>query len=174
MKTASKLALFLSCGLGATLGGCDADCENPKRIDGHYAVWSNVVTHTPADPPEDYPADEIFYNGWSEWSLNYVPAHSNFDLDLDAQQYTAAFISSDNSCNRFNLEFSGTYISATAGVRHDFSWAGDLMYLGSHLNGTFNYTATWQDPETGASGSVDTSGELSGTAVTGDNFDTGF
>lgn len=152
--------------------GCDSDCDNPARLDGHYAVWSNVISHDPEEMPEGYNVREIFYNGWSEWTLKYIPAQESYDLVLDGQNYTASYTANDDNCNHFGLDAKGTYATA-GGSRHTFKWAGDLMYYGSHLGGTWTYTSTWENPDTGDSGEVSARGEMTGTVVEG-GYETGF
>lgn len=156
--------------LGGMASACDADCENPKRLDGSYVVWSFVSDHSSMS--DDYPSYEVFYNGWSEWTLTYVPSQKTFNLELDEQPYTAGYQSSDNSCNRFSLSFEGRYV-AESGSEHDFAWSGDLIYLGQKLGGTWTYESSWSDPSTGANGTVNTKGQLTGTTAN-NTFDTGF
>ncbi len=155
------------------LSGCDSDCERPSRLDGKYAVWSNVITHDPEVIPDDYPSREIFYNGWSSWDLRYISAQSSFELAVDDQPtYAGAYQSSDNNCNSFTLSFEGIYVDDT-GCMHDFTWTGELSYYGSHLAGTWDYSSDWNDPITGGNGQVQAHGQLTGTKIYG-SYDTGF
>lgn len=158
-------------------GACDQDCDNPQRLDGTYRVWSNVVTHTPEPEALDpeYPVEDIFYNGLSEWSLKYFPARAAFDLALGGSQYSASFVQDSSNCNAFELSFGAaedTVFVTPDGTIHEFQWAGDLVYFGSHIGGTFSYEATWSNALSGAQGHVTATGELTGTKVT-DDSDTG-
>ncbi len=167
-----KHRLALTCLLSLPLlGGCDSDCDQPARIDGAYNVWSNVVDHTPAASalPAEYPVDEIFYNGRSEWQLKYVPASSSFDLVLDDQAYSADFRQDATRCNAFHLSFDGTYVS-TRGAQHQFTWEGDLVYFGTHIGGTWGYSSDWTDPATSTQGHIVAVGEMNGNV----SSDTGF
>jgi hypothetical protein len=143
--------------------GCASDCDSPTRLDGPYVVWSNAIVHDPATIPEGYPSTEVFYNGFSEWVLSFAPARSAFDVVIDDQAFLADFTSDDTSCDAFHLRFSGLYTSAVSEMTSDFSWEGTLSALGSHLGGAFTYRAAWQNPSvSGASGSVEVEGEMSG------------
>ncbi len=149
--------------------GCDPDCDNPNRLDGLHNVWANVVEHTPSPGaiPEEYPVDEIFYNGHSEWRLRYVQNQRAFDLELDGQQYRADYRKNPDNCNAFDLAFEGVYVSPS-GAQHSFEWKGDLVYFGTHMGGTFEYISDWSDIATSTAGHVWTVGELRSTSSTGD------
>ncbi|MFH1469833.1 MAG: hypothetical protein ABIO70_35950 [Pseudomonadota bacterium] len=148
------------------LCACDPDCGDPSRMDGRHRVWSNVVEHSPPvdSVPEEYPATEIFYNGYSEWHMRYVASQHAFDLGVDDQKYSATYTRDPENCNAFQLAFGGVFVTAS-GARHDFSWAGDLVYFGNHLGGTWEYTSDWSDPATSGSGYVQASGELRATSA---------
>ena len=154
--------LLLGCGL--LFAGCDPDCDNPKRLDGAYAVFSNTIEHTPAADaiPDEYPIGDVFYNGHSSWDFRYIPSAAGFDLTIDGQLFSASFEPSDENCNAFAMGFSGTYVSQGGGT-HDFTWLGDLVYFGSHLGGTFEYSAAWSDVASGTQGHVAATGEMNGT-----------
>jgi hypothetical protein len=149
--------------------GCDPDCDNPSRLDGRHSVWSNVVEHTPAAQaiPDEYPVYDIFYNGHSEWRLRYVQNQRAFDLVLDDQAYQASFRQDPDNCNAFSLSFEGVYVSS-GGTQHDFRWDGDLVYFGTHMGGTFEYSSDWTDVGTSTAGHVWTVGELRSSTTEGD------
>ena len=165
--------LFAFAIVASTLGGCSFPCDPATRLDGSYAVWMHTVTHTPAPPFDEYPSYQAFYNGWSEWSLNYVPAKKAFDLVIDDQTYTADYGVSDAGCGTFTLAASGIYVTID-GSRHHFEWDAELAYYGSHMNGTYNYVADWEYALTDSQGSVEATGEIMSTRIEGQNFDTGF
>ncbi len=169
-RSVAQMALLLvaSAQLAA---GCDPDCDNASRLDGLHNVWSNVVEHTPAAEaiPSEYPTSEVFYNGHSEWRLRYVQAQQTFDVEVDGQQYSASFQQDSDNCNAFLMAFDGVYVS-DSGTQHRFGWSGDLVYFGTHMGGTFEYSADWTDVSTSTSGHVWTEGELRSTTTN----DTGF
>lgn len=161
--------------VAAAATGCDSDCGNPGRIDGTYAVWSNVTsdayTITGLDDAQDRSAvmDAAFINGWSQWDFKYVPSNDSFALEVDGQTYTAAYEESGASCNAFTFSFAGLYDSEADTV-HTFDWSGDLNYMGGHIEGTYSYSDTWTSTE-GATGSITIpDGEVRGTL----GEDTGF
>jgi len=166
----SVWAIALISGL---LGGCSFPCDPATRLDGSYAVWMHTVTHQPAPPFTDYPSYQVFYNGWSEWDLTYVPAKKAFDLIIDDQTYTADYSTADTGCGSFHLSASGIYVT-TDGSRHDFEWEATLSYYGSHINGTYTYSSDWEYALTAAIGSVEATGEIMSTRIEGQNYDTGF
>ncbi|MFT4976615.1 MAG: hypothetical protein ACI8S6_002520 [Myxococcota bacterium] len=142
------LALFLI--------GCDPECDDTSRINGDYIVNSHVSVpsnEVTGDNLDSYPYDGIFFNGWSSWELQYVPGRQSFQVTLDGQSYEAAYTQDPDNCNAFTLEMAGTY-NTELGTTHAFVWAGDLVYLGVKLQGTFTYSDTWTDPTEGTSGSI--------------------
>ena len=152
---------LIALGISLLTTACDAECEEPGRIDGTYAVFSNAATDdwTITGLSEDQDEEQmeilgaLFANGWSIWSLNYIPGKTNFQLELDGQPFTANYEQEDLSCNSFTLSFSGNYAS-DAGSIHTFSWEGDLNYFGSHLGGTYSYTDSWTHTADGLSGTI--------------------
>jgi len=167
-----RLSFLFFAGTLALAQGCNADCDNPERLEGHYAVWSNTVQHNPSEIPEGYPVKDIFYNGWSEWTLSFVPGQEAFDLVLDGEPFTAAYTPADDNCNHFALTFRGTYTTSN-GTLSDLQWKGDLMYYGSHIGGTWTYASTWENPDTLDSGEIAATGEMTGALSQG-GYDTGF
>ena len=155
--------------LALTLIGCDPDCGDTSRMDGDYVVWSHVAVTDDlitGSNSEDYPYRDIFVNGWSEWSLKYIPSKQSFQLSIDGQAFEGAYEPDPNNCNNFSLLFQGTY-STDADTAHSFLWQGDLSYLGVHIAGTFTYQDNWTDLGTGIQGSLDIpSGELTATLRT--------
>jgi hypothetical protein len=145
---------------------CDPDCGDPSRLDGLHRVWSNVVEHSPAVDalPEEYPAGEVFYNGYSEWRLRFVASQRAYDLEVDGQKYSATYLADPENCNAFGLAFGGVFVTPS-GTQHDFGWDGELVYFGNHLGGTWDYTSDWSDLATGASGNVEAQGELHSTTA---------
>ena len=150
--------------------GCDPECDDTARINGDYivnshsSVTSNQVT---GENLENYPYDDIFVNGWSNWTLEFVPGRQAFQVTLDDQAFEAAYTQDPDNCNAFGLEMSGTYIT-DEGTTHDFSWSGDLVYLGVKLRGTFTYTDAWSDPASGEVGSISIpAGELLANPASG-------
>ena len=148
------------------LCGCDPDCGEPSRLDGLHRVWSNVVEHDPPvdSVPAEYPAEEVFYNGYSEWRLRYVASQRSFDLEVDGQKFSAAFSDDPENCNAFGLAFSGVYVTSS-GTQHGFLWEGDLLYFGNHLGGTWSYRSDWDDAATDTAGHVEADGELHSTTA---------
>jgi len=171
--------LVFAAGLGPLIGvvssGCDADCEEPNRIDGSYAVWSTVTGGEEGytgQNTEDYPWDGVFFNGWSEWELTYVPSKTAFQLEINGQPYTADYTQDETQCNTFLLNFDGEFVSSTD-TAHSFEWLGDLRYYGTHLGGTFQYSDLWAGLSDDNAGSVEVStGEM--TANLREEGDTGF
>ncbi|MFT5680678.1 MAG: hypothetical protein ACI8RZ_001584 [Myxococcota bacterium] len=152
--------------LALTLMGCDPDCGDTSRMDGDYVVWSHsavtddLVTGTNT---ADYPFRQIFVNGWSEWTIKYIPSKQSFQLSVDGQAYEGTYEPDPNNCNNFSLVFQGTY-STEADTAHSFLWQGDLSYLGVHIAGTFTYKDNWTDLATGVQGSLEIpAGELTAT-----------
>jgi hypothetical protein len=152
--------------LALTLIGCDPDCGDTSRMDGDYAVWSHSAV--PDDlitgsNIESYPFRQVFVNGWSEWTLKYIPSKQSFQLLIDGQAYEASYEPDPNNCNNFSLVFQGTY-STEADTAHSFLWKGDMSYMGVHLAGTFTYEDNWTDLTTGIQGNMRIpAGELTAT-----------
>lgn len=162
--------------LAVAAAGCDSDCDDPSRLNGRYATFSNISTpldQVTGESVDSYPWKHVFINGWSVWELKYIPKNSSFQVYVDEQPYTASFTPDANNCNSFELKFKGTY-TADDGSAHQFKWDGALAYFGTHIGGTF----TWQDDWSGAdggSGSISIpEGEVTANLRTGENTDTGF
>lgn len=140
--------------LALGLLGCGDACPEVGRLDGGWAVYSQVdpneVTGTNAG---NYPWDDMFVAGWSEWDMMYVPARQEFALDLDSQPYTATYTPDAVDCETFVLAFDGTYVSE-AGTTHTFTWSGTLTSAGTHFQGTFAFEDDWEDPVAGTSGTL--------------------
>ena len=153
--------------LSVFAGGCNPDCQDPGRINGEYAVFSNATseawtsTSTLTDL-EDQSAllGGLFANGDSAWTLQYVPSSSSYAVIIDDQRFVGEPTSSEGSCNLVQLDLGGVYTSAVGSV-HTFTWSGELLWSGERLDGTFSYadTWTWEDD----SGAVDIpDGQLQG------------
>jgi hypothetical protein len=156
------------------VSGCNFPCDSATRLNGEYAVWMHTVTHQPSPPFDAYPSYQVFYNGWSEWSLDYVPAKKAFDLVLDGQHYNADYATGEGDCGTFDLSTSGIYVT-NDGSRHRFDWHATLAYFGSHINGVYSYEADWEYPSTSETGSVSVTGEMMSNRIEeGESFDTGF
>ncbi len=142
--------------LGSLLG-CEGECQGDSRMDGDYAAWSYVTAPTADIQGENingYPWPPMFFNGWSEWSLEYVPSQNSVKVEIDGQPFTAEdFTRNADDCTNFTMSFAGTYLSSW-GTRHTFDWAGALAYSGPHISGTWSYSDTWTDPDSGESGSI--------------------
>jgi len=138
------------------LAGCDPECEDNSRIDGEYVVNSHVSVPSnqlTGENLDNYPYDGIFVNGWSAWTMQYVPNRKSFQVNLDGQSFEADYAQDPDNCNAFVLTMEGTY-TTDQGTTHSFLWTGDLVYMGVKLRGTFAYDDTWTDPATGDSGSI--------------------
>lgn len=182
-----KMRWLLLCPVLPLLGSCTGDCASPDRLDGSYVLWSNVLRHDPDPVAEDYPTRDVFYNGYSTWTLGYDPSRSGFEVlievtrdsdstnDVGQQGYSASYFSTDKNCNVFDLDLSGTFLGEKGSVS-EFTWTGTLTSIGSHLGGRWEYTANWSvETEKGTStGSVETSGEVSGNIGADQEVDTGF
>jgi len=162
-----------------TVFGCDVDCDDVNRIDGFYAVWSNSATTPDAFTGQNlnldvYPFEEMFFNGWSEWDMEYVPSDKLFRLKINDQPYQALYSQDPDNCNAFTLDIQGTYVTDIDST-HSFTWKGNLAYFGAHLGGAFSYEDSWTLVD-GTSGTlVVPEGEF--TAASRDNSnndDTGF
>ena len=141
--TVARAALFLGLAALAATAGCDADCDDPSRIDGTYNVFSSVAAsdQITGENVEFYPLEDAFFNGWSRWELKYIPSNDTFQLSLDDQPFSATYSESAENCNTFTLDFQGTY--TTEVTSHDFVWSGELTYMGTHLGGTWSYQDAW-------------------------------
>lgn len=143
--------------LVSTLLGCEAECQSDTRMNGDYAVWSYVTAATEdieGTNTSDYPYPAMFFNGWSEWLLEYVPSNSTVKLDINGQPFTSEdFFRAPEDCLNWSMSFGGTYVSEW-GSRHSFTWVGDLEYEGPHVGGTWRYEDSWVWEEEGLSGSV--------------------
>jgi hypothetical protein len=179
MSLCPPRALALSLGLSAAAlaPGCDADCRDQKRMDGTWEVWSNVsgsADEVTGDNVEAYPFDSVgLINGWSTWTLTYVPSNSTFQMEIDGQPFTGSYTESADNCNAFGLAFTGTY-DTDVDTAHTLSWTGELVYMGDHLGGTWSYEDSWVGG--GASGTlVVPAGELNANieGSAGDFSDTG-
>jgi hypothetical protein len=161
--------------LALALAGCDADCDNPSRIDGEYAMWSNITSsesEVSGDNTDDFPLEEVFINGWSEWDLKYIPSQGAVQLDINGQPFDATYQQEIENCNQFSMSISGDYTTEVNSI-HSFEWNGDMRYMGTHLSGTWNYSDSWSNNSDGTSGSLSVpAGEL--TANLKDDGDTGF
>ncbi|NOY27564.1 MAG: hypothetical protein GXP62_17000 [Oligoflexia bacterium] len=151
----------------AMLAACQNTCQSDTRMNGDYAVWSYVTAPTEdlsGQNIADYPWPGMFFNGWSEWSLEYVSGQSTVNLSIDDQPFAANFTRVVDDCRNFTLDFDGTYLT-DVGSTHAFVWHGDLAYQGPEISGTWSYKDTWSNVAEGTSGSVDVPlGELSMTA----------
>lgn len=140
----------------ALLIGCEAECQSDTRMNGDYAVWSYVTAPTEdlsGDNIADYPWPGMFFNGWSEWTLEYVSGQGTVKLEIDDQPFTAEFQRPPEDCRDFTLDFEGTYLTGT-GSTHSFQWSGELAYQGPHISGTWSYQDTWSDAAEDLSGSI--------------------
>ena len=138
------------------LVGCDPDCDDTDRIDGEYVVNSHVSVESAeitGQNLEAYPYEDVFFNGWSTWTLEYNPGKQTFQVLLDGQPYEAAYTQDPDNCNAFTLTMQGVY-TGEGGITHTFSWTGELVYLGVKLRGTFTYSDTWEDALSGETGSI--------------------
>lgn len=143
-----------SLGLAAlpVLAGCGDRCQDISRIDGPYAVL-----HSPDTSGQgDYPWEDVFVGGWSEWDLAYVPGNQTFDLVIDEQPFVGTYTADPYDCEAFTLAFDGTYVG-DGGSLHDFSWTGAVVVAGTHLQGTASWTDQWEDPGSGGRGDVELS-----------------
>jgi uncharacterized lipoprotein NlpE involved in copper resistance len=148
----------LCLGLLVTLMGCKNECDTPARINGSYAVNTEISSAgtITGDNLDAYPEGATFLKGWSEWDLQYQPAQIEVDIDINGQSYTADYLEDPTSCNAFGLSFVGTWL-AEGGTLHNFEWVGDLHYVGTHLEGDFSYSDSWSDPATGEAGTIEVS-----------------
>ena len=150
-----KRTLLLPC-LLPLWSGCGERCEDVSRLDGGWAVYLEPAQGT-ATGAASYPWDDVFTEGWSEWDLEYVPARSEFRLDLDAQPFTATYIQDDTRCDAFVLRFDGTYLGEEGSV-HTVEWTGELQAAGTHILGTYDFTDDWRDPSSGDNGTMQLAG----------------
>lgn len=149
--------------------GCSSECGEPQKLNGRYAVWSNALQHDPEAVPGDYPSYEMFYNGWSEWNLQYEAGSGKIQAIVNGQEFSAEYAEASDNCNRVTLSMKGTYnalfdykyddvadapdqgcIDARTSVESIFEWTGDLVYTGDQLAGTWTYAASWSNPVTSA------------------------
>jgi len=143
-------AILPALGFLSILGGCDADCDDPTRLESRYSVFSNVTddswTLTGMEGADDAERrallESLFVNGWSEWIFEYVPGDGSFQVYIDGHPYPAEYQQSADNCNAFSLGISGTY-TTEIDTAHDFIWNGSMAYFGSHLGGSFIYRDDW-------------------------------
>lgn len=140
----------------ALLIGCEAECQSDTRMNGDYAVWSYVTAPTDELSGEnltEYPWPGMFFNGWSEWTLEFVSGQGSVKLEIDDQPFTADFQRPPEDCRDFTLDFAGTYLTS-AGSTHSFLWTGEMAYQGPHITGVWSYQDTWANTALDQSGSV--------------------
>lgn len=143
--------------LGSLLG-CEAECQSDTRMTGDYATWSYVTADTEditGNNVADYPYPAMFFNGWSEWTLEYVPANESVKIWINEQPFEARdFFRDPEDCINWSMSFGGTYLSEW-GSRHSFTWAGQLEYEGPHIGGTWTYEDSWTMDAEGLSGTIE-------------------
>lgn len=137
---------------------CGDRCPELSRIDGGWAVES-TVDHASASGNNtgSYPWDDIFIEGYALWDLTYVPANEEFRLDLDGQPYTVAVTPDAADCDAFAFAFDGIWLP-DSGIKHTFSWTGDLKIAGVHWQGSFAFEDSWTDNVSGDSGTLSVDG----------------
>ncbi|MDP6932219.1 MAG: hypothetical protein QGG40_04845 [Myxococcota bacterium] len=149
--------------------GCDPDCETPARINGEYAVLSTISAVSASTTGTDYPFDAVFFNGWSEWELKYIPSQKGFQIYIDDQPFSASFEQSAENCNNFTMSIEGDYTSSEGNI-HSFGWDANLTYFGTHLGGIFTYSDTWSSSDGSATGTLsELQGEYSANLTDGDS-----
>jgi hypothetical protein len=157
--------------LGSSVPACDPGCDPPSRIDGRYAAGSTVgdesqVTGTNLDL---YPMEDAFIDRFAEWDFTWRASASSFELTIDGQPFTATYDENDpDDCSSFAMTIEGIYVTE-AQTSHEFQWAGDLTYFGTHITGPFTYDDTWEDA-VGTGGSIHVpAGEMSASLLTDDD-----
>jgi hypothetical protein len=174
----------------AFTAGCDTDCADTSRLNGTYAMWHNVLNMGAAGTAtvsEDYPAYQMFINGWSKWTIKASTSGGTFNTDIldvaefqgdynDSDPTTQAFAgtltASDTNCNSEALHLEGEF-NTTSGTVHTFTYDAETVYVGDHITGTFTYTDTYAGADGSSGGLTGAEGELNGTLQV-DGFDTGF
>lgn len=145
--------------LAGTLVGCGGErCPEVSRLDGAWAVFLEVDTTTASGSNAgNFPFDDVFVGGWSEWDLTYLPSREEFQLEVDGQPFVATYTADEVDCQAFTLSFDGRYLGEQ-GSTHDFSMAAHLTQAGVHMDGEFDFDDTWEDPVEDRSGTLSAPG----------------
>lgn len=139
------------------LTGCESECQSDTRMNASYATNSFVSSPTEEISGEnmaDYPWPNMFFNGWSLWTLEYIGGQQTVKVSIDEQPFVADFSRDPDTCSDFSLSFAGTYLT-DQGSTHAFVWAGEMFYQGPHIGGTWSYQDTWNDNALEQSGTID-------------------
>ena len=135
--------------------GCGGErCPEVSRLDGGWAIYLEVDTSTVSgNNAGNFPWEDVFVGGWSEWDLAYLPSREEFQLDIDGQPFVATYTADAVDCQTFTLAFDGRYLG-DEGSTHDFVFSGVLTQAGVHMDGEFTFDDTWEDPVRDTSGSL--------------------
>ncbi len=137
---------------------CDESCPEVSRIDGGWAVYSEGASSTVSGSNAgSFPWEDVFVEAWSEWDLAWVAGRGDFNLDVDGQPFIASYTPDPVDCDAFTLSFDGRYLGE-AGTTHDFTWTGELVRAGSHLDGVFSFEDSWSDASAGQEGTLSLQG----------------
>lgn len=140
------------------VNGCDESCPEASRLDGGWAVYSEVdLASASGTNAGSFPWEDVFVQGWSEWDLAFVAGRQEFELSLDGQPFKAAYTPDEVDCDAFTLAFDGRYLGED-GSTHDFTWSGELVRAGTHFDGDFSFEDTWADPTAGEQGTLSVQG----------------
>jgi hypothetical protein len=140
----------------ALLAACDSECDDPKRIDGQWAVFANATSsdwQVTGFTEEERAAgdqaallDNIFPNGWSTWDIRYTPGRDRYAIEIDGQNFEADHTPDATSCNRIQLTMAGLY-QAPEGSTHEFDMDAEVVWTGDELVGSFAYADAWTTDE---------------------------
>lgn len=140
------------------LACADDSCPEVSRLDGGWAVYSEGAAATSSGSNAgNFPWEDIFVEGWSEWDLAWVAGRGDFDLDIDGQPFVASYTPDELDCDAFTLSFDGRWLGE-GGTSHELVWTGVLTRAGSHFDGTFSLEDDWSDPVAGQEGTLSLQG----------------
>lgn len=138
--------------LGAGCGG--ERCPEISRLDGGWAIYLEVdPASASGNNSGNFPWEDMFVGGWSEWDLEYLPSREEFQLEVDGQPFVASYVPDAVDCETFTLAFDGRYLGEQ-GSTHDFTFTSTLTQAGVHMDGSFALDDAWEDSAEGSTGTL--------------------
>lgn len=186
------------------LTACDADCDDPARINGTYAVFHDVLNAS-GDAAADsgdaakaagsatvdgydgytYP---VLVNGWSRWDITWSKATGKLKINatdakeamgdpgaVDGQAFTWSGDLTPQEDNCNAFDLTAAgQYTSSDDAAHSFEYSATLSWRGDGLAGTYTYSDGFTTTDGGAGTISKGRGDVFLVAQTGDTFDTGF
>ncbi|GDX82038.1 hypothetical protein LBMAG42_38490 [Deltaproteobacteria bacterium] len=187
--------------LALLLPGCDADCDDPTRINGSYAAFHDILNMgAPEDAGKAAAGDAgtaegyddvsyaVFANGWSRWDLTWAASTGKLKITafdskermgdpglVNGQSFTWSgdLVEHPDNCNNFDLAVRGELVTSM-GTTHNFKYDATLAWQGSGLAGTYTYTDGFTGEDGSAGALTNAKGDVFLVEQGSEGFDTGF